>query len=338
MVGTLQPLDQKFPIVTPDGRPTLYFIKWAQQKQIDITGSIDSDQATALIAQYLADHQLQAGSGISLTPSGNLTDEPTIAAEVQAILDQISTTQGTVLFRGASDWEALAPGTSGYFLKTNGAGADPEWAAGGGGGGGGNWWFDPPAAADFTLIGTVTPTLTDDTDAGLLVDYGTSATGDVYRGAVKTISTVTADWSVAIKVEHLSRSINYGGVGIILYDTSAARVINFRIEFNSNAVSGIPLIVNRGSYPSGYNSNPFSQDFECKPNLFLRVRHQNSDSKNYYDISQDGKSWINVYSESDTAWLTNRANRVGIGGFYNRTAAAGNQMLMTVPYWAQSGL
>lgn len=134
MTGNLQPLDQKFPIVTPDGRPTLYFIKWAQQKQIDIGQGITAEQALAIIEQYLADHQLQEGSGISISPSGNLSDAPTIAAEVQEILDQITTTRGSILFRGVDDWQALAPGTAGQFLKTNGAGADPSWAAGGGGG------------------------------------------------------------------------------------------------------------------------------------------------------------------------------------------------------------
>lgn len=135
MTGNLQPLDQKFPIVTPDGRPTLYFIKWAQQKQIDIGSGITAEQAVQIITQYLADHELQAGSGIQITPSGNLSDTPTIAAEVQVILDQITDVRGSILFRGAAGWEALAPGLSGQFLKTMGAGADPVWAAGGGGGG-----------------------------------------------------------------------------------------------------------------------------------------------------------------------------------------------------------
>lgn len=137
MVGTLQPLDDKFPIAQADGRPTQYFIRWAQQRQIDIGGGITAEQALAIVVQYLADHVLQEGLGISITPSGNLTDNPTIAAEVQAILDSISNVQGTILFRGVADWEALAPGTAGDFLKTNGAGADPEWDTAGGGGGGG---------------------------------------------------------------------------------------------------------------------------------------------------------------------------------------------------------
>jgi len=36
--------------------------------------------------------------------------------------------QGSILYRGASTWTALAPGTSGQFLQTQGSGANPAWA------------------------------------------------------------------------------------------------------------------------------------------------------------------------------------------------------------------
>jgi hypothetical protein len=39
MAGELQPLDLQFPIVDAQGRPTQYFIRWAQQRQIDIGDS-----------------------------------------------------------------------------------------------------------------------------------------------------------------------------------------------------------------------------------------------------------------------------------------------------------
>jgi len=58
-----------------------------------------------------------------------------IASGASALLDGIGSTRGSLLYRGASAWAALAPGTSGQVLQTNGAGADPSWAAGGGGGG-----------------------------------------------------------------------------------------------------------------------------------------------------------------------------------------------------------
>lgn len=138
MTGTLQPLAQNFQIVDERGFPTIYFIQWAQQRQIDISGAITAQQALDIAVQYLADHPLLEGTGIDLTNDGNIGQGVTISANVQEILNSISTTRGTVLFRGSTAWQALAPGTSGQFLKTNGAGADPEWAAGGGGGGGGS--------------------------------------------------------------------------------------------------------------------------------------------------------------------------------------------------------
>lgn len=47
----------------------------------------------------------------------------------QATLDSITTTRGSLLYRGASAWAGLVPGTSGYVLTSQGTGADPIWAA-----------------------------------------------------------------------------------------------------------------------------------------------------------------------------------------------------------------
>lgn len=50
------------------------------------------------------------------------------------LLDFIgSAAQGDILYRGASAWARLGAGTAGYFLKTQGAGANPMWDAAGGG-------------------------------------------------------------------------------------------------------------------------------------------------------------------------------------------------------------
>jgi nucleoside phosphorylase len=45
-----------------------------------------------------------------------------------------SAAQGDILYRNGTVWTRLAAGTSGHFLKTLGAGADPIWAASAGGG------------------------------------------------------------------------------------------------------------------------------------------------------------------------------------------------------------
>ena len=51
-----------------------------------------------------------------------------------------SPAQGDIFYYNGTHWVLLAPGTSGQFLKTQGASANPVWATGGGGGGspGGN--------------------------------------------------------------------------------------------------------------------------------------------------------------------------------------------------------
>ncbi len=51
-------------------------------------------------------------------------------SQISAFLDFLGSTQGEVVFRGASGWAVLAPGTVGEVLTTGGAGANPSWAAG----------------------------------------------------------------------------------------------------------------------------------------------------------------------------------------------------------------
>lgn len=57
---------------------------------------------------------------------GNTGAAPSFGT-VSAVLDAIGNTQGNILYRSASGWNALAVGTSGQVLSTQGAGADPHW-------------------------------------------------------------------------------------------------------------------------------------------------------------------------------------------------------------------
>lgn len=62
----------------------------------------------------------------------NYSGSPAIPVEntIQTALDSIGAVQGDVLYRNASTWVVLAPGTSGYFLQTAGGGANPSWQPG----------------------------------------------------------------------------------------------------------------------------------------------------------------------------------------------------------------
>lgn len=58
-----------------------------------------------------------------------------VKATTSEVLDLIGATRGTVLYRGASAWSALAVGVDGQVLTTHGAGADPTWVTPSGGSG-----------------------------------------------------------------------------------------------------------------------------------------------------------------------------------------------------------
>lgn len=87
MVGKLQPLSREFQIVNPDGTPTEYFIRWAQQRQIDIGQGITAAQAQQFIDDALTGHVIQAGTGISVL-NPELINDPTVSLD--AILGELN--------------------------------------------------------------------------------------------------------------------------------------------------------------------------------------------------------------------------------------------------------
>lgn len=166
-MANLQPLNWQIPIVDPDRTPTIEFQRaWAALQ--GATGSIPALDTAAEVSAVLDKLGSTPGSLLRRTAAGwqiitgaqgdllrrGASDWQTIPypndatkyldgtgaySGVQTLLNSIGSTRGQVLFRGATNWSVLPPGTAGYVLSTNGAGADPSWVAqtGGGGGGGG---------------------------------------------------------------------------------------------------------------------------------------------------------------------------------------------------------
>lgn len=70
---------------------------------------------------------------------------------ISEVLDLLSSTQGIIPYRDGSAWAALAAGTSGQFLKTQGSGANPAWAWG--------HLAQPPVFGEYTTNATLTTTI-----------------------------------------------------------------------------------------------------------------------------------------------------------------------------------
>lgn len=107
------------------------------------------------------------GTGIATflaTPSSAnfysaLTDESG-AAGVVPRFNLTSAAQGDIIYYNGTNWVNLSPGTSGYFLKSQGAGANPVWDAAGGSGTVTSFTFTDANGFDGTVTNsTTTPTL-----------------------------------------------------------------------------------------------------------------------------------------------------------------------------------
>jgi len=91
-------------------------------------GQLTVGMAPANVWTYAKLQQISTTSrvlGLSAAGPGNVAE-----LSLSTILDFIgSAAQGDILYRDAASWARLGAGSSGQFLKTQGAGANPIWAA-----------------------------------------------------------------------------------------------------------------------------------------------------------------------------------------------------------------
>ena len=185
-------------------------------------------------------------------------------------------------------------------------------------GGGGNWWFDPPLASSFALAsgdGTP-PILTDDTDAGLLFDFGAFTASDDNRFAYQTLSDPTLDWEVTTAFNPLLLDTGIGfGIGIM--NNSNGRVLTFITRDTGWRMYYWSALTTFNSVAST-NANP-GQMTSRNP-AWLRVSRVSGNL--LFKVSADGKQWAQVGSVALSAYLSN-PDRVGLIGNYATTSYRG---------------
>jgi hypothetical protein len=121
----------------------------------DVTGSGTGSFAATIANDAVTNAKManMTASTIKARVTGS-TGDPEDATLTQ-VLDLVgSAAQGDILYRGTSTWSRLAAGTSGHYLKTNGTGSDPAWAAvSASGGGSTNVWIPASAWIPRTTTG-----------------------------------------------------------------------------------------------------------------------------------------------------------------------------------------
>lgn len=125
---------------------------------VSVTGDVTITNAgvTAIGSHKVVNSQLAQMNANTIKANTGSIAADAADASISAVLDTSSGSpiaQGDILYRDSANWSRLAVGTSGQFLKTQGAAANPIWAT-------------PPSASGFTIAniqaftasGTYTPT------------------------------------------------------------------------------------------------------------------------------------------------------------------------------------
>ncbi len=250
-------------------------------------GTITATGTVALAA--IADKAVLANtSGGSAVP---------VATTLSALIDSaIGGTRGQVLYRGASLWSVLSPGTSGQFLQTAGAGADPAWAAPAAGTGAG--LFAPllsttPTSASIgytTWLNQGATATVADTALGVTMFDGTAGGANVVRARTKAVPS-TPYSAIFLLLPNLKIASAFSGLCVRWYD-GANKLHVFATQWQNT--TAIQSGVQRMSSPTTYVSNDFGP-VASFGTFFTWIKLRDDGTTVSFNYSLDG---INYYSSS----------------------------------------
>lgn len=224
-----------------------------------------------------------------------------------AQLDAISSTRGSVLYRGASQWEALAPGTVGDVLTTQGAGNDPIWSAAAGGGQ--PWYFDPPTTSELpTAVSAGTPTGTsvaDDTDVGFLMG-GSLSVADHLFGSVQAAPAVPFTTTARVS---LATGTGTGGIG--------GPVAGILLRASGTGLRQVIGVINFNQFGHRRATNTTfgaaaGVDVGLDPRHGVWIQVETTVTQHLIRISDSGKVWIPWLTLSGANYVTG-LDQVGLG-------------------------
>jgi hypothetical protein len=227
------------------------------------------------------------------------------------ILDAtIGSNRGSILYRGATGWVALGPGTSGYVLQTGGPTADPTWAPPGSGGGISTIVaagisssastialpavavISRPALSAFTWVNQASATATEYTNGPLVLRTTQTTSGNSLNALVKTVP--GTNWTVSIQYAlgyHVAAS-NVDMAGLVVYNS-----VTGRFNVLGPTTSGIALW--QYSSSTSWNSAPATKVITATYNtIWARAQYVAATTTLTYSYSLDGFTWETVYSTS----------------------------------------
>lgn len=298
MAGNSQPLDQKFPIVDAQGRPTEYFTRWAQQRQIDIADGITAAQAVQLIEDWAAQRQVIAG--VALDGGGPLSSDVTINHADSLVVagtygDATNVPQFVVDAEGHIQGVVQVPISSGA--------------------GGGLYNISMGIPNPITTLGDAANyTWTANPGKGANVKKGAGIVPSSCAGWIVP-KTTGAAWEVAVLLIQNNYGTQYYGCQIGLYNSTSGRLItlaDFQGLYNQTEFHRYNSYNNRNDIPNTYGNGPHQ--------MGPKWMHIKDDGAGNIELGLSGDGANPVWMKATTVadWV-GAYTHVFFGGFFEAT-------------------
>jgi hypothetical protein len=217
--------------------------------------------ATGEIAPKIANPIKAAAANTVFSNDKSTTAIPAFNTLTSIIDNAIGSTQGEILYRGASAWTVLPHGTSGQLLETQGASANPQWTTVVSG-------VSSVSNSDGTLTispttGAVVASLAALTSAHILVGNGSNVATSVALSGDGTLSntgaiTVTKTNGTAFGT---AATDNTGTSGATIPLLNGTNTWSGAQTFNTGIVIGATEIVATTEYNNGNSSTSATINF-----------------------------------------------------------------------------
>lgn len=246
---------------------------------------------------------------------------PRTSAGISNALDLLGSTQGTILYRNASGWVALPPGTSGQLLATSGAGANPSWVSATGGAGNvssGAATDNAIARYDTTSGQTIQNSAVTIADiTGSISINGTDTATAVNTGGMRSanfgLSTVSGGASYFGGAINSSSGATLGDLFTVRKDGAAAAFVNGVILDNRTTTGAIlQYFSDDGANTSYTRLIRYGSTHATKPGVF--------------EISQAGAGRVNITNATSASSSTAGALTVGDGTAATNVAIGGGNL------------
>lgn len=184
--------------------------------------------------------------------------------------------QGSIYYRDVNSWLALSPGTSGYVLSTNGAGANPTWVPQSGGGGGGSNPYTVPVTGSFTWNHQPVGSTAADTTTGLAM-YAPS-TGTVELSSLQDAAAYhSTPFTVTTGIRSTLLSTNFPSAGV--YVTDGTKFIVLVQRWNGSFTN---VEVQYWNTNTSYNSTPAPYSLAPLSDIFLAIKDDGTTNFTFY--------------------------------------------------------